>query len=87
MQISKPKDIVENFIIEESSGHQILGCVNDEEKNQDDLVEVDSKRKHFLGVLSDEVQGKPSNSIITSATQILKEGEQQWLNSEVNTIK
>lgn len=27
-----------------------------------------------------------SNSIITSATQILKEGEHQWLNSEVINI-
>ncbi|XP_012279767.1 protein cramped isoform X1 [Orussus abietinus] len=42
-----------------------------------------SQDKHFLEVLAVGDQAKPSNSIITSATQILKEGEHQWLNSEV----
>ncbi|XP_066592861.1 protein cramped [Prorops nasuta] len=38
---------------------------------------------HFLETLPVGEEAKPSNSIITSATQILKEGENQWLNSEV----
>lgn len=39
--------------------------------------------KTFLDVLETSRDVKNSNSIITSATQILKEGEHQWLNSEV----
>lgn len=84
MQISKPAaDVAGIFTHEESTGHPILGTNNSDEKNPDDEIETDLKRKHFLGVLSDDVQSKPCNSIITSATQILKEGEQGWLNSEV----
>ncbi|XP_014616399.1 PREDICTED: uncharacterized protein LOC106793737 [Polistes canadensis] len=52
---------------------------------QDDkITEVDEQRnKHFLPMdgIESESNPKPTNSIITSATQILKEGE--WLNSEV----
>ncbi|XP_015432218.1 PREDICTED: protein cramped [Dufourea novaeangliae] len=39
--------------------------------------------KNFLDELEVARDLKPTNSIITSATQILKEGEHQWLNSEV----
>lgn len=39
--------------------------------------------KTFLDALGTSGDAKNSNSIITSATQILKEGEHQWLNSEV----
>lgn len=39
--------------------------------------------KTFLDALEANGDAKNSNSIITSATQILKEGENQWLNSEV----
>ncbi|KAL6444783.1 hypothetical protein ACFW04_002084 [Cataglyphis niger] len=39
--------------------------------------------KSFLDALETNADAKNSNSIITSATQILKEGEHQWLNSEV----
>lgn len=48
-----------------------------------------SEGKEFMaGALEGEnVESvKASNSIITSATQILKEGEHQWLNSEVTII-
>lgn len=41
------------------------------------------QEKHFLDELEVARDPKPTNSIITSATQILKEGEHQWLNSEV----
>ncbi|XP_015518276.1 protein cramped-like isoform X1 [Neodiprion lecontei] len=91
-QISKPPDKPAAFIHEESGGHPILqGPINNECEKNLDADEFDeqqgdeTERKHFLGVLSsDEAQSnKPCNSIITSATQILKEGEQQWLNSEV----
>lgn len=41
------------------------------------------QEKHFLDELEVVRDPKPTNSIITSATQILKEGEHQWLNSEV----
>lgn len=64
--------------------------VNDSPLNSNDRVsdklpslEV-SPEKNFLDVLEAARDSKPSNSIITSATQILKEGEHQWLNSEVN---
>jgi len=39
--------------------------------------------KTFLDSLETSGDAKNSNSVITSATQILKEGEHQWLNSEV----
>ncbi|KAL7293840.1 hypothetical protein TKK_0012897 [Trichogramma kaykai] len=48
---------------------------------------LENTQKHFLGVLDNGTVEPPkvanSNSSITSAMQILKEGEQQWLNSEV----
>ncbi|XP_016839013.1 protein cramped isoform X1 [Nasonia vitripennis] len=49
---------------------------------------IESPQKHFLNVLEARAGGEVakvtnSNSSITSAMQILKEGEQQWLNSEV----
>jgi hypothetical protein len=51
---------------------------------------IENTQKHFLGVLEgragDVTKMTNSNSSITSAMQILKEGEQQWLNSEVNPI-
>ncbi|EZA60468.1 hypothetical protein X777_13557 [Ooceraea biroi] len=43
----------------------------------------DTQDKTFLDSLETSGDAKNSNSIITSATQILKEGEHQWLNSEV----
>ncbi|KAG5337667.1 CRML protein, partial [Acromyrmex charruanus] len=43
----------------------------------------DAQDKTFLDALETSGDTKNSNSIITSATQILKEGEHQWLNSEV----
>ncbi|XP_032667874.1 uncharacterized protein LOC116842581 [Odontomachus brunneus] len=43
----------------------------------------ETQDKNFLDVLETNGDVKNSNSIITSATQILKEGEHQWLNSEV----
>lgn len=43
----------------------------------------EAQDKIFLDALETSRDVKNSNSIITSATQILKEGEHQWLNSEV----
>ncbi|XP_067204358.1 protein cramped [Linepithema humile] len=43
----------------------------------------EAQDKTFLDALEAGGDAKNSNSIITSATQILKEGENQWLNSEV----
>ncbi|KAJ8675357.1 hypothetical protein QAD02_011143 [Eretmocerus hayati] len=47
---------------------------------------IEGEQKHFLGVLegsgSDQIKVTNSTSSITSAMQILKEGEQQWMNSE-----
>ncbi|XP_025995744.1 uncharacterized protein LOC105206890 [Solenopsis invicta] len=43
----------------------------------------ETQNKSFLDALETSGEAKNSNSIITSATQILKEGEHQWLNSEV----
>jgi len=53
---------------------------------QTDKSTVNAKEtqdKTFLDALETNGDVKNSNSIITSATQILKEGEHQWLNSEV----
>ncbi|XP_017762179.1 PREDICTED: protein cramped [Eufriesea mexicana] len=47
------------------------------------IIINESQEKNFLDVLEVVRDPKPTNSIITSATQILKEGEHQWLNSEV----
>lgn len=52
----------------------------------DKIVAVNANEaqdKSFLDTLEASTDAKNSNSIITSATQILKEGEHQWLNSEV----
>ncbi|XP_014477729.1 PREDICTED: protein cramped [Dinoponera quadriceps] len=51
----------------------------------DKMVAVNAvtQDKNFLDALETSGDAKNSNSIITSATQILKEGEHQWLNSEV----
>lgn len=52
----------------------------------DKIVAVNASEaqdKNFLDALETSADAKNSNSIITSATQILKEGEHQWLNSEV----
>ncbi|CAL1687524.1 unnamed protein product [Lasius platythorax] len=52
----------------------------------DKIVAVNASEvqdKSFLDALETNADAKNSNSIITSATQILKEGEHQWLNSEV----
>lgn len=46
----------------------------------------EAQDKIFLDALETNGDAKNSNSIITSATQILKEGEHQWLNSEVIII-
>lgn len=43
----------------------------------------ETQDENFLDALETSGEAKNSNSIITSATQILKEGEHQWLNSEV----
>ena len=57
---------------------------NNNQTNQDET------QKHFLGVLNptgtNATNVTNSGSSITSAMQILKEGEQQWLNSEVMYI-
>lgn len=55
----------------------------------DKMVAVNTSEtqdKNFLDALETSGDVKNSNSIITSATQILKEGEHQWLNSEVRKL-
>lgn len=52
----------------------------------DKIVTVNTSEtedKNFLDTLETNAEVKNANSVITSATQILKEGEHQWLNSEV----
>ncbi|XP_072748240.1 protein cramped [Anoplolepis gracilipes] len=49
----------------------------------EDVNASETQDKSFLDALETSADAKNSNSIITSATQILKEGEHQWLNSEV----
>ncbi|XP_044580453.1 uncharacterized protein LOC123262352 [Cotesia glomerata] len=55
--------------------------------NKNENMESDNLLSSFNEVPVDDSNNdllvQPSNSIITSATQILKEGESQWLNSEV----
>ncbi|XP_034190975.2 cramped chromatin regulator [Osmia lignaria lignaria] len=60
--------------------------VNNNEQQNDKSLTMnvsEQQEKHFLDELEVARDPKPTNSIITSATQILKEGEHQWLNSEV----
>ncbi|XP_076302328.1 uncharacterized protein LOC143220592 [Lasioglossum baleicum] len=57
---------------------------NDQQNDKPPLIIINEpQEKNFLDVLEVVRDSKPTNSIITSATQILKEGEHQWLNSEV----
>lgn len=55
--------------------------------NKNENMETDNLLPSFneipAGDSNNDLLVQPSNSIITSATQILKEGESQWLNSEV----
>ena len=45
-----------------------------------------SADQDYLDVLRDTNPTKASTSIITSATKLLKEGEHQWLNCEVQKL-
>ncbi|XP_076753960.1 cramped chromatin regulator [Xylocopa sonorina] len=57
---------------------------NDQQNDKSPSITIsESSEKNFLDELEVVRDPKPTNSIITSATQILKEGEHQWLNSEV----
>ncbi|KAK0162856.1 hypothetical protein PV327_006598 [Microctonus hyperodae] len=58
---------------------------DDQQENMDDTqsINIDLSTNPPVAMLDAENHFQPSNSIITSATQILKEGEGQWLNSEV----
>ncbi|XP_076377598.1 cramped chromatin regulator isoform X1 [Megalopta genalis] len=57
---------------------------NNEQPNDKSSIHISvTLEKNFLDELEVARDSKPTNSIITSATQILKEGEHQWLNSEV----
>lgn len=75
-----------------TSNNQEANKINDSPINNDDQQNDKSpsiiinvpQEKNFLDELEAARVLKPTNSIITSATQILKEGEHQWLNSEVN---
>ena len=53
--------------------------------NVANIVMTNEEEDFMAGTLEEESPTalKASTSIITSATQILKEGEHQWLNSEV----
>lgn len=58
---------------------------NDQPAEKSPSINIsEPQEKNFLDELEVARDSKPTNSIITSATQILKEGEHQWLNSEVN---
>ncbi|XP_053994959.1 protein cramped-like [Hylaeus volcanicus] len=57
---------------------------NDQRNDKPPSINIsEPQEKSFLIELNAARDSKPTNSIITSATQILKEGEHQWLNSEV----
>ncbi|KOC60884.1 Protein cramped [Habropoda laboriosa] len=58
---------------------------NDQQNNKPLSINISEphQEKNFLDEFEVARDSKPTNSIITSATQILKEGEHQWLNSEV----
>ncbi|XP_076236674.1 cramped chromatin regulator [Calliopsis andreniformis] len=58
--------------------------LNSNDQQNEKVTVNEPQEKHFLDELEIVTRdAKPTNSIITSATQILKEGEHQWLNSEV----
>ncbi|CAK9831756.1 Protein cramped-like [Anthophora retusa] len=68
-----------NKITNSSASH------NDQQNNKPPSINISEphQEKNFLDEFEVARDPKPTNSIITSATQILKEGEHQWLNSEV----
>jgi len=72
----------ENLTTDESKIGESSLC----QTQTDKIITVNANEaqdKTFLDALEASGDAKNSNSIITSATQILKEGENQWLNSEV----
>ncbi|XP_076224008.1 cramped chromatin regulator isoform X2 [Nomia melanderi] len=78
-----PEDITTNS--QETSKPNDAPLSNNEQQNdkQPSIHISVTPEKIFLDELEVARDSKPTNSIITSATQILKEGEHQWLNSEV----
>lgn len=97
--IVRPKSLIVTKVPPQASAtidspNVSTACLNEPSLNNDIIeseenvnsaetkVSDTSSKRFFKETLQLDGQAKPS-SIITSATQILKEGEQQWLNSEV----
>ncbi|XP_020297366.1 protein cramped [Pseudomyrmex gracilis] len=80
--ISAPNMLSENFKTDANKSDASSLC----QTQTDKIIAADvseAQEKIFLEALETSGDAKNTNSIITSATQILKEGEHQWLNSEV----
>ncbi|XP_076686806.1 cramped chromatin regulator [Andrena cerasifolii] len=76
-----PEDAATNS--EETEKAHDSPLTNNDQQNEKPPSMNEPRDKIFLDELEVARDSKPTNSIITSATQILKEGEHQWLNSEV----
>ncbi|XP_017886991.1 protein cramped [Ceratina calcarata] len=68
---------------ETDKANDVLLNNNEQSDKSQSIIINEASDKNFLDELEVARDPKPTNSIITSATQILKEGEHQWLNSEV----
>lgn len=86
--ISTPNNSSEDVISNPQEENKINDSsinINDHQNEKSSSIIInESQVKNLLDELEVARDSKPTNSIITSATQILKEGEHQWLNSEVN---
>ncbi|XP_012345880.1 protein cramped [Apis florea] len=85
--ISTPNNSSEDVISNPQEENKINDSsinINDHQNEKSSSIIInESQVKNLLDELEVARDSKPTNSIITSATQILKEGEHQWLNSEV----
>lgn len=80
-----PEDITSNIQETNKINEPPINKIDDQQDDKSPSITVNAtQEKNFLNEFEVARDPKSTNSIITSATQILKEGEHQWLNSEVN---
>lgn len=83
-----PEDITSNIQETNKINEPPINKIDDQQDDKLSSINAPTinapQEKNFLNEFEVARDPKSTNSIITSATQILKEGEHQWLNSEVN---
>ncbi|XP_043525320.1 uncharacterized protein LOC122536750 isoform X1 [Frieseomelitta varia] len=79
-----PEDVTSNIQETNKINEPPINKIDDQQDDKSPSITVNApQEKNFLTEFEVARDPKSTNSIITSATQILKEGEHQWLNSEV----